>query len=136
MKHSLAPAATFFFAAVLLSCGGGQPVTHKGTFSNKTGQDAQDLHIVFDKEGVVYDAGESRTKLTSRAVNQNGKTTIDLDGSIPDASNALGQVFKRENGDFNVEKWWWTIKEGGQSVMIGVEHTGPPGNADQSGAWE
>ena len=74
--------------------------------------------------------------MTSNVVNKDGKTTIDLDGSIPNASNALGQVFKRTGGDFKVEKWWWTIKEGDQSVMLGVERTGPPNKADQSGAWK
>jgi hypothetical protein len=124
-----------FLAAVLFSCGG-RPFTHKGSFTNNTGQNTRDLHIVFNKKRVSYDAAESRTRMTSTVENANGKTIINLDGTIFNGANALGLVFINLNGDFDIEKWWWTIKEGGQSVMIWEEHTGPPNNGDQSGAWE
>lgn len=111
---------------------------HKGTFTNKTGEQAKDLHVVFDKEGVTFDPESSRTKMVAHdPVSKDGKTEIDLDGDINTGGSAFRQVFRRKDGEFKVEKWWWTTKVDGKSSKLGGEHLGAPGSEDTGdGAWE
>lgn len=129
-------AMVLFLAIVFTNCTPKDGV-HKGTFNNRTRQQAKDLHIVFSREGVTYDAAESKTPMTSHApVSANGKTQIDLDGDINHNSSAFKQVFKCADGDFDVERWWWTTKQDGESVRLGDEHAGPPNKDDGSGDWK
>ncbi|MBK7869750.1 MAG: hypothetical protein IPJ74_03225 [Saprospiraceae bacterium] len=93
-------------------------VSKKYTFVNNAGEDANDLHIEFNKEVELVNSSEGIAKKFGKKKSEkaNNKTTLHFenkgegkDGSqlVKNDADISGE-FISENGDFKIERWWWT----------------------------
>ena len=108
---------------------------HIGTFVNRTGQNATDLDLEFDVEGVEYD-GAKKNPMDKWEPDKDNKKIIRLDGKVNIGGSAFGQKFKRKDGEFNIKHWWWTQidPETKEHKQIGNKMDGPP--AGEDGEWK
>lgn len=86
------------------------------TFTNKTGETVDDLHIEFTNKNTEWDSDKPHTFNSVR--HDAGKNSHNFYGtSIPNDGSAT-MTFTLNNGDITINRWWWT--RGGNAIADGA----------------
>jgi hypothetical protein len=117
-----------------------QNVTHTGAFRNQEGQNATDLHITFDTEGVAVVPTGARGEFPNSETDAQDPKQINLSGGTVLGGLTESFVrakFQKASGDFKIVSWYWTTidSETGEHRRLGNVKQGRPSKDDGSGDW-
>lgn len=116
-RRLLLPCA--LFAALALNATSAFAASKKFTFPNKTGQQANDLHVEFD-QGVTPKLENNSYGAFSNYNSSPGSSSAEFDGgTVADKGNTAIR-FENTGNKITIKKWWWT-KDG---ERIGEIHKG------------
>ncbi len=106
---------TAIFAMIVFITMAAHADVRKITFVNNTGEDADDLHIEFTRNGVIWDRNAPHDFDNTRN-NPPGSPKYNFWGTTIEAGDSTTLTFTCD-GEIKIKEWWWT--KGGNNEKDG-----------------